>query len=58
MPGPATCSSSCAAPRRRSYEQMGALRLHMADELGLLEGTSDWIFAWITEFPTPGVERR
>ena len=33
------------------FEQMGALRLHMADELGLLEGTSDWIFAWITEFP-------
>ncbi len=35
------------------YEQMGALRLHMADELGLVTRTTDgpWDFVWVTDFP-------
>ena len=32
------------------HEQMGALRLHMARELGCIDESS-WQFAWITEFP-------
>ena len=32
------------------YKQMGALRLHMGDELGLTESGS-WEFVWITDFP-------
>jgi len=37
----------------RVYEQMGALRLHMAGELGLIpEGAEGpWQFLWVTEFP-------
>lgn len=37
----------------RVYEQMGALRLHMADELGLVTRTTDgpWDFLWVTDFP-------
>ena len=31
-------------------EQMGALRLHMAREIGCIDESS-WQFAWITEFP-------
>ncbi len=40
-----------AAPK--VYEQMGALRLHMARELNLLpEGDQGpWAFLWVTEFP-------
>ncbi|NNE45547.1 MAG: aspartate--tRNA ligase [Rhodothermales bacterium] len=35
------------------YEQMGALRLHMADELGLItrDDLGPWNFLWVTEFP-------
>lgn len=35
------------------YQQMGALRLHMANELGLIpEGDAGpWKFLWVTEFP-------
>ncbi|MFC2086071.1 amino acid--tRNA ligase-related protein, partial [Bacteroidota bacterium] len=32
------------------YEQMGALRLHMAEELNLVD-SSQWAFVWITDFP-------
>ena len=34
------------------YEQMGALRLHMASEMGLIERAKGaWSFAWVTDFP-------
>jgi aspartyl-tRNA synthetase len=35
------------------YEQMGALRLHMAQELNLVDRSADgpWQFLWVTEFP-------
>jgi len=33
------------------YEQMGALRQHMAQELELLSDATEWAFAWITDFP-------
>ena len=35
------------------FEQMGQLRLHMADELGLRADkvNGPWRFAWVTEFP-------
>ncbi len=35
------------------HEQMGALRLHMARELGMIDRTDDgpWKFLWVTEFP-------
>lgn len=35
------------------YEQMGTLRLHMADELGLVKEGADgpWKFLWVTDFP-------
>ena len=35
------------------YEQMGALRLHMAGELDLIPegGDGPWAFLWVTEFP-------
>ena len=32
------------------YQQMGDLRLHMADELDLID-TDRWEFVWITDFP-------
>ncbi|MFV1980291.1 MAG: aspartate--tRNA ligase [Rhodothermia bacterium] len=32
------------------YQQMGALRLHMADEMDLID-TTRWEFVWITDFP-------
>ncbi len=39
----------------RIYENMGALRLHMARELGLIsdDGVDEpqWKFVWVTEFP-------
>ena len=40
-----------AAPK--VYEQMGALRLHMGRELGLIPEGADgpWEFLWVTEFP-------
>ncbi len=35
------------------FEQAGALRLHLADELGLVPGGADgpWRFLWVTDFP-------
>lgn len=33
------------------YEQMGALRLHMAQELGLLKNSNAFSFLWVTDFP-------
>jgi aspartyl-tRNA synthetase len=35
------------------FEQAGALRLHMADELGLVPEGADgpWRFLWVTDFP-------
>ncbi|MFB3133859.1 MAG: aspartate--tRNA ligase, partial [Rhodothermales bacterium] len=35
------------------YKQMGALRLHMANELGLIPDGADgpWQFLWVTQFP-------
>ena len=33
------------------YRQMGALRLHMAGELGLAADAAGWKFLWVTEFP-------
>ena len=33
------------------YEQMGALRLYIANELGLTQGVNNWVFAWVTDFP-------
>ena len=37
----------------RVYEQMGTLRLYMADELGLVsrDTLGPWNFLWVTEFP-------
>jgi len=32
------------------YEQMGALRLHMAQDLNLID-SNQWEFVWITDFP-------
>jgi aspartyl-tRNA synthetase len=42
-----------AAEAPRIYQAMGALRQHIAKEVGLVkEGVSSkWAFAWITEFP-------
>ena len=33
------------------YEHLGALRLHMAQDLGLTDHSKDWNFLWVTEFP-------
>ncbi|NNE33982.1 MAG: aspartate--tRNA ligase, partial [Rhodothermales bacterium] len=35
------------------YEQMGTLRLHLAEELGLIarNDSGPWNFLWVTEFP-------
>jgi aspartyl-tRNA synthetase len=40
-----------AAPK--VFEQTGTLRLHMADELGLIPEGADgpWKFLWVTDFP-------
>ncbi len=37
----------------RVFEQMGTLRLHVADELGLIPRKADgpWHFVWVTDFP-------
>ncbi len=42
-----------AGPAPTVYTQMGALRLHMAEELGLIGDSSDgpWRFLWVTDFP-------
>ncbi|MBV7275298.1 aspartate--tRNA ligase [Clostridium thailandense] len=34
-----------------AFQSLGALRLHMAKELGILEGNKEFRFVWITEFP-------
>lgn len=33
------------------FQSLGALRLHMAKELGILENNNEYRFVWITEFP-------
>ncbi|MDX1530314.1 MAG: aspartate--tRNA ligase [Rhodothermales bacterium] len=40
-------------PQPAVFEQMGALRLHMGEELGLAtnDGTGPWRFLWVTDFP-------
>ncbi len=42
-----------AGPAPEVYEQMGRLRLHLADELDLLPPAGDgpWRFLWVTDFP-------
>jgi aspartyl-tRNA synthetase len=33
------------------FQSLGALRIHMAKELGILENNKEFRFVWITEFP-------
>lgn len=33
------------------FQSLGALRLHMAKELGILENNKEFRFVWVTEFP-------
>lgn len=33
------------------FQSLGALRLHMAKELGILENNNEFRFVWVTEFP-------
>ena len=42
-----------AGPQPEVFEQMGALRLHMARETGLVPAGADgpWKFLWVTDFP-------
>ena len=42
-----------AGPQPKVYEQMGALRLHMAREQDLIPEGADgpWKFLWVTDFP-------
>ncbi len=42
-----------AGPQPKVFEQAGTLRLHMADELGLVPDGADgpWQFLWVTDFP-------
>lgn len=42
-----------AGPQPEAFEQMGALRLHMAAELGLVPKGAEgpWRFLWVTDFP-------
>jgi aspartyl-tRNA synthetase len=42
-----------AGPRPKVFEQAGALRLHMADELGFVPkgNGGPWRFLWVTDFP-------
>jgi aspartyl-tRNA synthetase len=42
-----------AGDRPKVFEQMGTLRLHMADELGLIPAGAEgpWKFLWVTDFP-------
>ncbi len=42
-----------AGPQPKVFEQAGALRLHMADELSLVPEGADgpWKFLWVTDFP-------
>ena len=42
-----------AGPQPTVFEQMGALRLHMAKETGLVPEGADgpWRFLWVTDFP-------
>ena len=39
-----------AGPDPKVYEQMGQLRLHLGEELGLID-ESRWEFLWVTDFP-------
>jgi aspartyl-tRNA synthetase len=42
-----------AGPAPRVFEQAGALRLHVAGEMGLVPAGADgpWRFLWVTDFP-------
>ncbi|MDX1438998.1 MAG: aspartate--tRNA ligase [Rubricoccaceae bacterium] len=42
-----------AGPQPKVFEQMGVLRLHMANETGLIHEGADgtWKFLWVTDFP-------
>ena len=42
-----------AGPQPKVFEQMGSLRLHMAQETGLVPEGADgpWRFLWVTDFP-------
>ena len=42
-----------AGPAPKVFEQMGALRLHLAREVGLVPEGADgpWRFLWVTDFP-------
>jgi aspartyl-tRNA synthetase len=40
-----------ADKNRVVFQSLGALRLHMAKELGILENNKEFRFVWITEFP-------
>jgi aspartyl-tRNA synthetase len=42
-----------AGPQPKVFEQMGALRLHMARDLELIADSADgpWKFLWVTDFP-------
>ena len=42
-----------AGPQPKVFEQMGTLRLHMAEELGLIPAGAEgpWKFLWVTDFP-------
>jgi aspartyl-tRNA synthetase len=42
-----------AGPQPKVFEQMGALRLHMAKETGAMPEGADgpWRFLWVTDFP-------
>jgi aspartyl-tRNA synthetase len=33
------------------FQSLGALRLHMAKEIGILENNNEFRFVWVTEFP-------
>lgn len=33
------------------FQSLGALRLHMAKEIGILENNNEYRFVWVTEFP-------
>lgn len=38
-------------PDPKVFEQMGALRLHMGEELGLVNDPNAYSFLWVTDFP-------
>ena len=40
-----------AGPDPKVYQQMGQLRLHLGEELGLIPEGEQWKFLWVTDFP-------